>query len=100
MIKTFAAVLAAIAVTATPAAASINDRQHHQGKRIAQGWRSGELTGRETGHLARQQYRIARTEHRMRSDGRFTLRERARLHHRQDAASANIYAKKHNGRSR
>lgn len=87
-------------LVATPAIAGVNDRQHNQRDRIGQGWRSGELTPRETYRLGRQQSRIGRTEARMRSDGRFTYRERARLHTRQDRASANIYAKKHNRRGR
>lgn len=91
--------LAAIGgLVATPALAGVDARQHNQRDRIAQGWRSGALTPRETGSLARQQYRVGRAEARMRSDGHFSYRERARIRARQDRASANIYRKKHNGR--
>lgn len=93
--------LAAIgSLVATPAIAGVNSRQQSQRDRIAQGWRSGELTPRETGRLARQQHRIGRSEARMRSDGHFSRRERARIHSRQDRASANIYRKKNNWRDR
>lgn len=97
MSKIIAACLAA-SVLATPAYAGVNDRQARQQHRIHQGLHSGALTGREAARLERQQYRIGRAEARMRADGGgLNARERARLHHRQDAANANIYARKHNG---
>ena len=78
--KTMIATLIGLSVVAAPAAAGINGRQHNQRARIAQGVRSGELTRGETRQLARQQYRIARTEHRMRRDGGgLSVGERARL---------------------
>lgn len=90
-----------VVVAATPASAQVNARQHHQRDRIVQGWRSGELTGRETARLGRQQYRIGRTEARMRADGGgLSRRERARLDARQDLASANIRVQKHDRRDR
>ena len=100
MMKRMIAALIVAGVMATPAMAGVNGRQHNQTHRAVQGWRSGELTTREGRNIARQQHRIARTEHRMRSDGRLSGNERARLHYRQDRASANIHAKKHNGRNR
>lgn len=100
MIRTVAALLAA-SVIAAPASAGVNGRQADQRDRIVQGWRSGALTRGEAVRLGRQQYRVARAEARMRADGGgLSAAERARLHARQDRASANIYAKKHNGRSR
>jgi hypothetical protein len=98
-------VIAALAglgiVAAAPASAQVNERQHHQRDRIAQGWRSGELTGREATRLGRQQYRIGCAEARMRADGGgLGPRERARLDARQDRASATIHAKKHNRQDR
>jgi hypothetical protein len=87
--------------TAAPASAQVNARQYHQQHRILQGWRSGELTGRETVRLERQQHGIALAEARMRADGGgLSLRERARLGARQDRASAGISARKHNRRDR
>ena len=100
MIKT-AATLLVICAFSAPATAGVNDRQGNQYPRIVQGWKSGELTRGEAVRLGRQQYRINRTEARMRADGGGLSRnERIRLHYRQDRASANIYVKKHNGRAR
>lgn len=100
MRKVIAAVIG-IGVIAAPASAGINARQHNQWHRIGQGVRSGELTRQETARLGRQQVRIARTEARMRADGGgLGPRERARLELREDRASADIYAAKHNGRTR
>ncbi|MBV2149865.1 hypothetical protein KRZ98_16595 [Sphingobium sp. AS12] len=90
-----------IIAAAGTASAQVNARQHQQRDRIVQGWRSGELTGREAARLGRQQYRIGRTEARMRADGGgLGPRERARLHARQDRASASIYGRNHNRRDR
>lgn len=95
------ALAAPLAIAATPADAQINERQDRQQARIDAGIANGRLTARETATLERQQARIDAAEARDRADGdRFTLRERARLHQRQDAASANIYRKKHNRRGR
>lgn len=99
--KSFAARIGAVLLTAsviaTPALAGVNGRQANQQHRIAQGWHSGQLTGREAVRLERQQHRIARTEHRMRATNGMNPHERARLHYRQDRASANIYRQKHDG---
>jgi hypothetical protein len=76
----------------------VNARQRNQERRIEQGRNSGQLTPRECRHLQRQQTHIRRMDHRMHRDGRFTYRERARLHHKQNQASRNIYCKKHNRR--
>ncbi|AXB76638.1 hypothetical protein TQ38_009170 [Novosphingobium sp. P6W] len=91
------AALMAATMIVTPAMAGVNGRQANQQHRIAQGWRSGELTGRETARLERQQHRIHRTENRMRATGGMNPRERARLHARQDRASANIRHQKYDG---
>jgi hypothetical protein len=85
----------------TPAFATVNGRQMHQQHRIMQGAHSGELTRHEARRLERQQRHIARSEARMRASGNgLSPAERARLNREQDRASANIYAKKHNGRVR
>ena len=76
--------------------AGIDNRQHHQSKRIIQGINSGELNAKETVKLSAQQARIRHQERRFKSDGHFTLRERARIHNRQRHASRNIHRKKHN----
>ena len=91
---------AALAMTmAVPAVAgSIGQRQMNQQKRIYQGVRSGSLTPREAVRLEREQFRIERMERRLKADGTFTCRERARIHHRQNHASRHIYRAKHNRR--
>jgi hypothetical protein len=101
MKQIIAAGLAAATVLGTPAYARVNARQHHQQDRIGQGVRSGELTRREAKGLEQQQYRIARTEARMRASGDgLSPAERARLSYRQDRASVNIYQQKHDGQVR
>lgn len=100
MFRTIAVVLVS-GLAAVPAWAGIDNRQHNQAQRIVQGWQSDELTGHEAASLVRQQRGIARAEARMRADGDgLGPAERARLHLRQDRASASIYARKHNDRTR
>ncbi|MEW6517621.1 MAG: hypothetical protein AB1439_12045 [candidate division FCPU426 bacterium] len=85
----------AVAGTLDP---GVNARQRNQERRIEQGRQSGQLAPREYRRLERQQIHIRHTERRMKADGRFTARERARLHHKQNQASRNIYCLKHNQR--
>ena len=92
----FAALAMAIAVPA--AAGGIDKRQWNQQKRIHQGIRSGSLTPGETARLEREQLWIERMERRLKADGNFTRRDRARVHHRLDHSSGHIYRAKHNGR--
>jgi hypothetical protein len=85
----------AFAGVATP---RIEQRQDNQEQRIEQGVKSGELTTGETKRLEAQQNRIETAELRAKSDGVVTPSERARLTHRENKASRNIYRKKHNFR--
>lgn len=82
-------------------AQNINQRKVNQQDRIAQGVKSGQLTPRETAHLERQQRSINHEEHQMRKadNGHLTAADRRQLNRRQNRASANIYAKKHNART-
>jgi hypothetical protein len=81
---------------AMPAEARINQRQDRQQHRIAGGINNGSLTVRETAGLAKQQASIRKYERRSRADGNgLSLVERARIEHRQDRASKNIYRQKH-----
>ena len=81
--------------------ASINQRQVHQDFRVAQGVRSGALTGRELIKLERQDDRIAATEARMRADdGGLSRRERARLQVALNRQSQAIYSQKHDAQTR
>lgn len=82
-------------------AGPINGRERHQQRRIGQGVRSGELTGRETLRLERQQARIRAEEFRYRhNDGRLGARERADLQRDLNRSSRNVYRQKHDGQSR
>jgi hypothetical protein len=80
----------------------IGRRRENQQDRIAQGIRSGELTPGETARLERQQQSINHEDASMRAanSGKLTGADKAALNRRQNNASANIYAKKHNGRAR
>jgi len=58
-------ILVCLAFTVSDASAQrrgINERQQNQRQRIWKGVRSGELTARETGRLAREQYQIQRMD--------------------------------------
>lgn len=91
-----AALCSVVALSAIPAEARINQRQDRQQSRIHGGVTEGSLTARETYRLERQQLGIARLEARSRADGSgLNLRERARIEHRQNHASRNIYRQKH-----
>ncbi len=99
------ATLAALLMTGTAFAGNIHDpgvnrRQQHQQHRILGGIRSGALTPRETVRLERQQVRIGREEHRMKSDGVLTKRERCKLHHDLNRSNRQIYRQKHDHQHR
>ena len=85
------------AQTATP---KVKDRQVRQQKRIKQGMKSGELTRKEVVRLERQQKNIQKTKKKAKADGTVTKKEKAIIHSKQNAASKNVYRKKHNQRSR
>ena len=77
----------------------VGQRRENQQDRIAQGIRSGQLTPGETARLEGQQQSINHQIAGMRqaNGGRLTGAERGAINQRQNRASANIYAKKHNG---
>lgn len=92
-------ILAAAAVYAGPTDDPIvQKREQNQEKRIEQGVKSGELTPREARKLEAQQAKIKQDETRMKSDGKLTKAERAKLTREQNRSSKNIYRKKHNNR--
>ena len=74
----------------------VDNRENRQAKRIFHGVRNGSLTPRETGQLLRGEARIHRMENRFKSDGKVTVKERARLHRNLNRQSRRIYRKKHN----
>ncbi len=77
----------------------VGQRRENQQDRIAQGIRSGQLRPGETARLEGQQQSINHEIAGMRQSngGRLTGAERTAINQRQNRASANIYAKKHNG---
>jgi hypothetical protein len=79
---------------------TIQQRKENQQARIAQGVRSGQLTPGETARLEHQQQSINHEERKMRKadNGHLTQADRTALNRRQNRASRNIYAKKHNAK--
>lgn len=77
----------------------VGQRRENQQDRIAQGIRSGQLRPGETARLEGQQQNINRqvAADRQANGGRLTGSERSAINRRQNRASGNIYAKKHNG---
>lgn len=101
------AVLAALACVMTAGQAGagtrdpgVNARQQNQRARIQQGVRSGELTRRETRHVAEEQRDIRQLERGYKSDGKLTGAERHDLQHEQNQASRDIYKQKHDAQDR
>lgn len=79
----------------------IDNRQSNQRSRIGEGVREGDLTGRETARLVRQQADIRQFERQSRRDGPgITPRERARIENKQDRASRSIFRARNNNRTR
>lgn len=78
----------------------IDKREHRQAMRIKQGVKSGALTKPETKRLVREQARIRKMERNFRSDGRLTPKERVRLQHNLNRASAHIFREKHDRQRR
>ena len=94
----FASVAAALPAVAQ--AQDVGYRQGEQQRRIEQGVRSGELTGRETRHLERGEARLAYRKDMMRArdGGRLTYHDRLALNRQENRLSNHIYRAKHNGR--
>ena len=78
----------------------VNQRQHNQHDRIAQGVRSGELTKDEAKGLRAEQRSIRQEERQYKSDGILTKAERTDLRQDLNAASRNIYNEKHDADTR
>jgi Spy/CpxP family protein refolding chaperone len=92
----------ALTIAQTPAHAAqkpaIAQRQVNQQRRIANGFRNGQLNVRQTTRLERQHQNIHRQMHamRVRHNGRLTSRDRRVLNHRMNAASRRINRARHN----
>ncbi len=79
----------------------VGQRRENQQDRIAQGIKSGQLTAGETAKLENQQKNI---NHQVAADrkangGPLTASEKQQINKEQNAASKNIYNKKHNSRT-
>ncbi len=79
----------------------VGQRRENQQDRIAQGIKSGQLTAGETAKLENQQKNINQQVHadRAANGGKLTSGEKAQVNKEQNAASKNIYNKKHNART-
>jgi len=79
---------------------TINQRERHQQRRIADGIRDGELTQNEARKLEKEQWKIHEAEAKAKADGELTAKERAKIQKRQDKASHHIYREKHDKQTR
>jgi len=79
----------------------VGQRRENQQDRIAQGIKSGQLTAGETAKLENQQKGINQQVKADRSanGGKLTTGEKAQVNKEQNAASKNIYNKKHNAKT-
>lgn len=79
----------------------VGQRRENQQDRIAQGVKSGQLTPGETAKLENQQQGINKEVSGMRqaNGGKLTGADRKAVNQQQNAASKNIYAKKHNNKT-
>lgn len=83
--------------TATP---RVDRRERAQKKRIRQGVRTGEVTGREAARLKAEQAKIRADEKAAKADGTVTAEERARLAREQNRASRDINRQKNDRQDR
>jgi len=99
LVVTTAIALMLFLASVASAGGRIAHRQIHQHKRIAQGVRSGAITGGEFVRLQREQGRIQGAKKRVWSDGTLSPREHHHLAKMQDRASKHIYRAEHNRRA-
>ena len=87
--------------TANYGNSKVGKRQENQQDRIAQGIKSGQLTAGETAKLENQQKGINQqvAADRKANSGTLTASEKKQVNKEQNAASKNIYNKKHNART-
>src|SRR6201984_1682628 len=88
------------AVQNTNPKSEVGKRAENQQDRIAQGIKSGQLTGGEASNLERKEAGINREvrNDRAANGGKLTQQERAQGNRQQNRVSNQIYNKKHNGR--
>lgn len=93
-------ILTAGLVSAQTQTKKANQRQGNQKERIKQGFKSGELTKKETKQVVKQQRDIRKTKKAAKADGVVTKKEKAIINKKQNKANRNIKRKKNNGKSR
>ena len=94
-------ILSALFALSLNAEASRNrNRENRQEGRIAQGVKSGELTGRETRHLVRGQKKIDAFQKKAMADGDLSAKEKFRLEKMQDRQNRKIHKQKHDEQDR
>jgi hypothetical protein len=79
-------------------AGELKDREARQQERIEQGVNSGQLTGKETARLEKEQGKIEADREKALADGTMTKKEKAKLTREQNRKSRDIYRLKHNAR--
>ena len=92
-----AAATALIGMSVAASAASVNDRQEYQAKRIEQGRKTGKITWTEGLKLRAEQKKIAKKEADFRNDGYLSMSEKKKLTKMQNNASENIADQKTDG---
>src|SRR5215472_10218435 len=87
------------ASSTAPKPPTVAERKENQQDRIANGVKSGQLTAGETASLESQQAAINQQVQadRAANGGKLTPGEKKQINKEQNAASKNIYNKKHNG---
>lgn len=89
-----------LSATIASAGDRFQQRQSNQNQRIHQGFRKGQLTGREYAHLSHQQRNVERYRNSALRDGRLDRGERRSLNHFQNRAGRTIYNDRHNHANR
>ena len=79
----------------------VGQRRENQQDRIAQGIKSGQMTAGETARAEKQQQGINRqfAADRKANGGKLNASEKKQINKEQNAASRNIYRKKHNAKT-
>lgn len=80
---------------------TIRQRDRNQQNRIANGVKSGELTGKEAGHLEGQENRLNNEVKDMREDngGKLTAADKAKVQNQENHMSREIYNQKHDAQT-
>src|SRR5258706_15889069 len=77
----------------------VNARQRNQQERIAEGAKSGQLTGREAVRLQREERAVRTEERAYKADGKLTPAERKDLNQDLNKVSRDIYKQKHDAQT-